>query len=265
MFNDKTNLYEGYIYSIENKETHQKYIGQTTRNIKVRWNEHLSKSRKYKISDKKSVLYENMQRDGYERYFITKLEMIEATDKKQLIQLLNEKEQYYIRTLKTLYPDGYNYTPGGGQDGYLGRKQAWASYNLDGTFCKAYESGLEVYYQLGVTVDKKVLEKYRIQNKLIWIPIKNINEYPVNVEPYVGGLRTRFIVQVDNSGNVVNCFDSIVEASVKTGINNVLIGDCINNRYNRLTAGGYRWFQLPFGTNVLNLKYEKYIPKRNYV
>ena len=39
-YNPKTGMYEGYIYCIKNLLNEMKYIGQTSRTISIRWNQH---------------------------------------------------------------------------------------------------------------------------------------------------------------------------------------------------------------------------------
>ncbi len=43
-----------------------------------------------------------------------------------------------------------------------------------------------------------------------------------------------------------------------TGINNVVIGDCIDNRNGRKSAGGFQWFCIDFDEDVTKIKFPKY-------
>lgn len=51
----------------------------------------------------------------------------------------------------------------------------------------------------------------------------------------------RKVIQIDGSGNVVNEFESISEASRQTGINLANIAACCKKYKFRHTAGGYAW------------------------
>lgn len=92
----------GYIYCIENKINHKKYIGKTIRSIKQRFNAHCSS-----INDG-TVLHNAMKSYGIENFDIYVL--LECDD-----ELLNEKEKEYIRKYNTHWRDGngYNMSYGG--------------------------------------------------------------------------------------------------------------------------------------------------------
>ena len=52
-------------------------------------------------------------------------------------------------------------------------------------------------------------------------------------------LSSQVIIQMDSNGNVINEFNSITEAWLKTGIGRTNICDAVNNRIS--TSGGYKW------------------------
>ena len=98
------------IYSIENKTTHKKYIGQSV-NIKNRW-------RCHKI-DLKSNRHDNdylqkaWNKYGQENFVFQILE--ECSE-----EMLNERERYYIDLYKTMNRDyGYNLKSGGQDMNYV--------------------------------------------------------------------------------------------------------------------------------------------------
>ena len=49
------------------------------------------------------------------------------------------------------------------------------------------------------------------------------------------------IQQLDLSGNIINTFKSIREASIKTKINAGSISQVANKKHGYVTAGGYKW------------------------
>lgn len=95
------------IYKFTNKITGESYIGQSV-NIKKRYNQH--KNRHDKFNKEKAIedtYFHSMLRwYGFHNF---SFEILEECNK----ECLNEKEQYYIKLFKTLYPNGYNKTKGG--------------------------------------------------------------------------------------------------------------------------------------------------------
>ena len=87
------------IYQIENNINHKKYIGQST-HIEARWIAHKTQFEKH--LDSSPLLYQAFIKYGVENFTFSILEEVNDKD------LLNERETYYIQTLSTLAPDGYN-------------------------------------------------------------------------------------------------------------------------------------------------------------
>ena len=93
------------IYCITNNINGKKYIG-LSKDIQRRWGEH---SRAYKNPNSKEYnlpLYNAFRKYGIENF---SFEIIEECDE----NLLEEREKYYIKTINTIKPDGYNLTEGG--------------------------------------------------------------------------------------------------------------------------------------------------------
>ena len=83
----------GFIYVIENIVNNKKYIGQTTRTVKIRWTEHLCA---------KNRLFSNdIKIHGKQNFVFIKVEEFENS-------LLDEKEKDYINLYNSLHPTGYN-------------------------------------------------------------------------------------------------------------------------------------------------------------
>jgi len=94
------------VYKIFSLETHKQYVGISF-DVKKRWSAHQSAARTGKPGD----LYEDMK---YYTFQLQVLETIPYTSKtKHIKKFLADREKYYIKTLKTKYPLGYNITPGG--------------------------------------------------------------------------------------------------------------------------------------------------------
>lgn len=84
-----------YIYKIINLITSEIYVGQTTKSIETRFAGHCSKS-------SRSLISLAIQKYGKENFTIELIDI--ASDQKDL----DSKEVYWIETLDTISPKGYN-------------------------------------------------------------------------------------------------------------------------------------------------------------
>lgn len=98
----------GIVYLVTNTVSGKQYVGQTTHRLKVRWKHHLKSVR----NGSTCALHCAIRKYGAVIFKVEQIDSAETLDK------LNEKEVYYIATLKTLAPGGYNLTIGG--DGVAG-------------------------------------------------------------------------------------------------------------------------------------------------
>lgn len=83
----------GFIYIIENKENNMKYIGQTKRNVKIRWTEH--------CNNKNRLLNSSIKEFGKDKFFFSSI--LEYPNDQ-----LDKKEEELIIKYNTVYPNGYN-------------------------------------------------------------------------------------------------------------------------------------------------------------
>lgn len=93
------------IYKITNKINGKIYIGQTTRSLQHRWQQHCW------ISSRCSCLNKAIHKYGKENFTVEQIDV--ACD----IDELNMKEQYWIEYYDCIAPKGYNLTSGG--EGYI--------------------------------------------------------------------------------------------------------------------------------------------------
>lgn len=103
-----------FIYKISNDINEKLYIGKTMYSIEKRWQQHCHDMLKKKCENR--PLYSAMRKYGIEHFFIEALEEINN------LQLLNEREIYWIQYYDS-YHNGYNATLGG--DG-----KSYADYDL---------------------------------------------------------------------------------------------------------------------------------------
>lgn len=143
----------GIIYIIKNKINDKVYIGQTTTDIKTRFNQHCKKStlksRHYKI-------YNAIKKYGKENFYIEILEQNIDINK------LDEREIYYIEKYNS-YLKGYNSTKGG--DGRVINKQ-YDEKQIIELYKKGYSLKKigKIYNVSGATISR-VLNKLNVKTR----------------------------------------------------------------------------------------------------
>ena len=199
----------GYIYKITNDINNKIYIGLTSRNLDIRFKEHLKDSK----TDLNRPLYRAMNKYGAEHFIISLIE--EVPD-----EILSQREQYWISKYNT-YQDGYNATMGGDGQTKLDYQEVINLYNY-------YQNVREVARQLNV--DRTSIEDI--------LHSKNI---PV-LSP---GLVTQqklgnCIAQLDlNTEEIINIFPSCHAAAKALGVHHSGIARACNGE--RKSANGYKW------------------------
>lgn len=90
---------KGIIYCLRNVNNNKMYIGQSTRSLKTRWKEHLRTNNTH--------ISEVLKIEGAKNFEKFVLFETNAETKEELFDILQEKEQFFIDTLKTI-ENGYN-------------------------------------------------------------------------------------------------------------------------------------------------------------
>ena len=205
-----------YIYKITNDFDNKIYIGKTTRNVQLRFEEHFKKT-----SGSNSYIDNDMADKGIEHFSYEILE-------KCPIKILNERERYWISFYHSYIKDplckgGYNLTPGG--DG-----RSLSDEQLD-NIRLLWEQGLssaEIGRQLNIpqsTISHRInqyedfdAKKNRMNsNKWCW---KQISQYSIE-------------------GNYIQDYDSISQAARELNIPHN--GEIIQAIKNHTICHGYRW------------------------
>ena len=96
----------GYIYKITNKVNNKCYIGQTSKPVQIRWNEHKNDSKKITKGKYNYPLYKAFRKYGLKNFSFEIIEECKIAD-------LDDKEIYWINFYNS-YHDGYNQCLGGG-------------------------------------------------------------------------------------------------------------------------------------------------------
>jgi hypothetical protein len=93
----------GEIYLLTHNKSGMNYVGQTIQTIATRVRGHLDQAK----DGRRSPMHEIMAKEGLGGFSIERLDSAENR------QELNEKEQRWIKTLDTEWPNGFNMDPGG--------------------------------------------------------------------------------------------------------------------------------------------------------
>lgn len=135
---DKTdNRYHGYIYKICNTENNKVYIGQTRRDLNIRWKEHLNDANSGKEENK--ILYRAMRKYGVDKFYILLIKEYAFNSKTELMHELDREEIMYISQYHSMTPNGYN-MQSGGISSSDNMKQPIDKYSNNGILIKSYES-----------------------------------------------------------------------------------------------------------------------------
>jgi len=131
---------QGIIYKVENKTNGKIYIGQTTLSLNRRKRCHLNAEPYY-------VFHRALHKYKKSNFLWSILDI--AYSKKEL----SDKEIYYIKTLKTKVPFGYNMTNGG--ESMFGKNNPMFG-RIQSLKCKAINRQLRLGTTLSATVRKKI-------------------------------------------------------------------------------------------------------------
>jgi len=134
-------LKTGIIYVIKNKCNDKVYIGQTTSNLQTRFNQHFKKST---MANRHYKLYNAIKKYGKDNFYI------ELLEERIPIELLNEREIFYIEKYNSFY-NGYNSSKGG--DGR--------------TINKTYDEEIIVSDYLNEKSLSEICKKYNVSNATI--------------------------------------------------------------------------------------------------
>lgn len=215
------------IYKITNKINNKCYIGQSI-HIEQRWKEHIQ-------GKGNKPLHQDIQQYGIENF---SFEIIELCSSK----LLDSKEKYWINYYNT-DKIGYNQKDIGFNIYAVEttRKNIYC-YDLEGNFIQKYNSLAEAERLSGIDNSNisRAAKTHGRTKQYQWSYIF----YP-KLSPYkrymgnVGKNSTKAVIQYDLNMNKIQQYNSITEASQKTGINvSSISGVC---HFKRKTAGGYIW------------------------
>lgn len=105
-------MVKGLIYKCECTKTHKCYIGQTTRSLDWRKNQHIRKSFIEGSVDYECSFHRAIRKYGPDNFKWSIVVTLQADCENELAESLNELEWYYIKKHNS-YINGYNMTRGG--------------------------------------------------------------------------------------------------------------------------------------------------------
>ena len=212
-----------YIYKATNKINGKSYIGQTV-DYKSRVWQHM---RCYEKEDCK--FHDAIKEFGSDNFDWEVLETCNGKEK------ANDLERKYIELFNS-YRNGYNDNKGG-VGGHNAR--AIVCLKLDGEFVKRYDSASDAEKDGFNNVNVLLCCKnklYTCKNHLFMFE----NDYKENgAKQYVKpeSSSKRKVVQCDLDGNFISRYDSVQEASEKTGANRTTISGVLSKKYK--SANGF--------------------------
>lgn len=207
----------GIVYKATNMINGYSYIGTTTKSIEERKLDHFQRiDKKYS-----SKFHDALKEYGKENF------NFEVIDTVSNINELALKEKNYIKEFDS-NNNGYNLDSGGGF------KKMVYQFDKSGVLLSTFQSLEEAAKSVNVSknsISDACLGGRKSCANFYWsyspeIEIKNDN-------------RVKKVAQYSKDGELINEFESIAKASLKTGVNKSSIQKCCNGARN--LAGGYVW------------------------
>lgn len=223
----------GCIYCIENKTNNKKYIGKTIYYSR-RMTEHKSEAFNSNRLSYNYPIHKAMRKYGIDNFNYLILE-----DNIDEMEKLDEKEKYYIQKYNTTNKEnGYNICEGG-QGGVIKNRQIIVhQYSLNGEYLNSYKSIRNAEQKTGID-HSQIIRCCKMRNRLAGNYQWSYERFK-SVPPVRNKVNSTRIKQFTIFGEYITTYDSIIEATKKTGlksrnsISNVLYGI-------QSTAGGYYW------------------------
>ena len=178
----------GYIYKITNSINGRVYIGQTRRNVRTRWREHIYYSY-HQAKHYHAILHAAIRKYGKEAFEVSIIEECEN-------DRLNEREIYWIKQYNSI-KEGYNISRGGDGGSSVDGEEIFSLWQ-SGLCAKEIAKKLSLN---GSTVTR-CLYPYGISKK----------EILLRAQSKGGKKRCREVHQYDDNGNFLKTFSSIVDA-----------------------------------------------------
>ena len=261
-YNEKTQLWESYIYIITNIINGKQYVGQTRTNVKLRLSQHFTAAK----SGKNYLISKAIRKYGKKAFIIETIETITANTLKELKNKTNIREKYYISVFNTFKGVGYNATSGGeGNDGGVRTNCVSVDkYDLYGNLISTYNSlsdAARSVNTLGITQIRLCCEGLgNTSHGFVW-RYKNhpFDEFSIDSKQLVP------INCFDKYGTLLNTYNSLTEASIDLNISLCAINSCCSGRIH-ICSDKYvfRYIGDSFDKYVVNVTQKKKVNVYNY-
>jgi group I intron endonuclease len=206
------------IYKVTNQATGKAYIGATTRSIEDRKIDHLQKSRK-KFGN---YFHEAMATYGADAFNWEQIDTASSSNE------LAEKEKKYILQFDSK-ENGYNSDSGGGF------KKTVYQFDLQGNLLASFDGLKEIESKFGH--DKRRVST-ACTNATIWKGSYWSYSQNNTFKPPRDG-RKKKVLQYSLAGEILAQYNSVAEASKKSGLSRTCISRCCRNE--RKSSSGFIW------------------------
>lgn len=220
----------GFIYKITNLINNKIYIGQTSRTVEVRWQEH--QRNMYDDKYKNITLYKAFDKYGINNFDIKIIEEIDNS-------LLNEREEYWIRIYNS-YKEGYNSTTGGSGQKVCDIREIIALWN-EGKLVK------EIADTLGVNSHTitNYLHSYGIDSSIIYSRANKLKDNSVsqpNAARKAKEVNSKAVHQLNKeTDEIINTFNSLSDAARAISKPNGFSDISKVCKGKQKTAYGFKW------------------------
>jgi len=253
-YDKESGIYTGYIYCITNTINGKQYVGQTSRNIMLRWKQHKNCAAGKQDNQ---YLHNAMRTYGIENFKVEEISRVTSDLLSKLHCLLDLEESKLISIYNSIVPNGYNITSGGDVNPTIVTckpvLQLDYQYNVMNEFQSISEASQKT--GLGYDIISCSCKKYRILSKYGCIYcFKNNFDYVVENKPFITSCistnkKRKIIVQYDLGGEILYKYNSVADAAMGCGLKSSDgIYDVLNGK--RAVSGGYLW------------SYEGHLPKK---